>query len=134
MIAQSLKNDLSQQGDCFTIIFAAPVLPGQSEVWRRCLQEMIEARRPEYEESRRRLGISGERVWVAETVNGNVVVIAVAAAQPSQVLAQLATSDHQFDCWYREQILALQGFNITKPLSRAPPELVLDWGVSKNQD
>ncbi|HBY94173.1 MAG TPA: hypothetical protein DEP84_09460 [Chloroflexi bacterium] len=133
MMAQNQKNDLSQQGGCFTIMFAAPILPGRSEVWRRWLQEMIESRRPEYEESRRRLGVSGERVWIAETVNGTVAVIAVVAAQPEQVLAQLATSDRPFDRWYREQLLALQGFDLTKPLSRASPELVLEWRPPENQ-
>jgi hypothetical protein len=112
---------------CFTIVFAAPILPGKSEGWRRWLQEMIEVRRPEYEASRRRLGVSGERVWIAETVNGTVAVIAMVAAQPEQVLVQLATSDRPFDCWYREQLLALQGFDLTKPLSRVSPELVLEW-------
>ena len=118
---------------CFTIVFAAPILPGKSEVWRRLLQEMIEARRPEYEESRQHLGVSGEQVWIAETVNGNVAVIAVVAAQPEQVLVQWANSDRPFDRWYREQLLALQGFDLTKPLSRVSPELVLEWWPSKNQ-
>ena len=134
MMAQNQKNDLSQQRHCFTIIFAAPILPGRSEVWRRWLQELIESRRPEYEESRRHLGVSGERVWIAETVSGDVAVIGVVAAQPSQVLAQLASSDRPFDRWYREQLLALQGFDLTKPLGRASPELVLEWWAPKTED
>jgi hypothetical protein len=132
-MAQNQKKDLSQPGDCFTIIFAAPILPGQSEVCRRLLQEMIEFRRPQYEESRRRLGVRGEQVWIAETGNCNVAVIAVVAAQPERVMIQLATSNLAFDCWYREQLLAWQGFDMTKPLSRASPELVLEWRASKNQ-
>jgi len=125
-MAQTRKNNPRQPGDCFRIIFAAPILPGRSEPWRRFLQEMMELRRPEYEQSRRRLGISGERAWIAETVNGAVAVVAVITAQPEQVLARLARSDLAVDCWYREQVLALQGFDLTKPLSRAAPELVLD--------
>jgi hypothetical protein len=111
----------------FTIVFAAPILPGKSEEWRRWLQEIMELHRPQYEESRRRLGITGERVWIAETANGNVTIIAVVAEHPEQVLIQMATSDLPFDRWYREQLLALQGFDVAKPLTRASPELVLDW-------
>jgi hypothetical protein len=133
MMAQNQKTDLSQQNNGFTVIFAAPILPGRSEAWRRWLQEMIESHHPEYEESRRCLGVSGEWVWIAETGNGHVAVIAMAAAQPEQVLAQLANSERPFDRWYREQLLALQGLDLTKPLSRASPELVLEWRVSKNQ-
>ena len=132
-MAQNRKVELSNETHHFAIIFAAPILPGRSEGWRRFLQEMMESRRPEYEESRLRLGISEERTWIAETVNGNVAVVAVIAAQPQQVLVRLATSDLAVDRWYREQLLALQGFDLTKPLSRASPELVLDWQASNNQ-
>jgi hypothetical protein len=118
--------------NCFTIVFVAPILPGKSEEWRRFLQEMMESRRPEYEESRRRLGISQERAWIAETAHGNVAVVAVVAAQPEQVLARLATSELAVDRWYREQLLALQGFDLAKPLSRASPELVLEWQPSNH--
>lgn len=133
-MTQNQKKNLSQENNHFAIIFAAPILPGQSEGWRRFLQEMMESHRPEYEKSRRRLGVSEERVWIAETANGNVAVVAVIAAQPEQVLARLATSELAVDRWYREQLLALQGFDLTKALSRASPELVLEWRPSKNQD
>jgi len=132
-MARNPKNDLSQKSVQFTIIFAAPILPGRSEGWRRFLQEMIELHRPEYEESRRRLGISDERTWIAETVNGNVAVVAVTAVQPEHVLARLAASELAVDRWYREQLLALQGFDLTKALSRASPELVLEWHASECQ-
>lgn len=124
------KKNLSQTSDHFAIIFAAPILPGRSEEWRRFLQELMELRRPEYEEWRRRLGISQERVWVAETGHSHVAVVTVVAAQPEQVLTRLATSELAVDHWYRAQLLALQGFDLTKPLSRASPELVLEWRPS----
>jgi hypothetical protein len=116
---------------CFTIVLATPILPGKSEQWRRWLQEIMELNRPHYEESRRRLGITSERVWIVETVNGNVAIIAVVAAHPEQVLLQIATSDLPFDRRYREQLLALQGFDLTKVLSRASPKLILEWHASK---
>src|SRR5438128_1013339 len=36
--------------------FASLILPGKQEAWRRFLQEMLEFRQSEHEESRRRLG------------------------------------------------------------------------------
>lgn len=132
-MAHNRKEDLSHEARHFAIIFAAPILPGRSEGWRRFLQELMESRRPEYEESRRRLGITQERTWIAETVNGHVAVVAVVAAQPKQVLARLASSDLAVDCWYREQLLALQGFDLTKPLGRASPELVLEWRAANRE-
>ncbi|MCC7360317.1 MAG: hypothetical protein IT317_12610 [Anaerolineales bacterium] len=112
---------------CFTIIFAAPILPGRSEAWRRWLQEILELHRPAYEASRRRLGMAGERVWIAETANGCVAIIAIAAEHPEQALLEIATSNSPFDRWYREQWLALQGLDLGKTLTGALPELVLEW-------
>lgn len=42
------------------IAFAAPILPGKLEAWMRFTQEMLGARRQDYEASRRRLGITRE--------------------------------------------------------------------------
>ena len=133
-MARNSKKDPGQtSGDPFTIIYAVPILPGRSEGWRRFLQDMMESRRPEYEESRRRLGISQEQIWIAETVNGSVAVVAVTAVQPEHVLARLADSSLAVDRWYREQLLALQGVDLTKPLSRVSPQLVLEWHAPKHR-
>ncbi|MBI1878424.1 MAG: hypothetical protein HYR94_09390 [Chloroflexi bacterium] len=106
-----------------TITLIAPILPGKSEAWRRFAQELMTSRYGEYEELRRRLGITEEQVWLAETLAAAVVVIKIEARQPEQLIDQLASADRPFDRWLREQLLVLQGVDLT----RLYLDLILDW-------
>ena len=59
------------------LAFTLPILPGQEEVVRR-IGEAVSGQgelREAYEESRRRLGISEERVWVQRTPIGQALVV-----------------------------------------------------------
>jgi hypothetical protein len=115
----------------FTVAFVVPILPGKSEVWRRFVQEIMGSRRTEYAESRQRLGITREWAWLIETGRGDVAIVSIETEQPEPVTAHLATSELPFDRWYREQLLALQGFDLTQPPATAPPELILEWSAFK---
>ena len=91
------------------------------------MQEMGGSRREEYEASRRRLGIRAERAWISETRRRTIGIIIIEADHPEQTLADLATSDHPFDRWFREQLLTLQGFDLTRPDPAFLPDLVFAW-------
>ena len=110
-----------------TILIVAPILPGKAEAWRRFMQEMGGARRGEYEASRRRLGIRVERAWISETRRRTIGIIIIEANHLEQALADLATSDHPFDRWFREQLLTLQGLDLTEPDPALLPDLVFAW-------
>jgi hypothetical protein len=51
------------------VAFALPILPGQEDLVRRVGEAVSESGefREEYEESRKRLGIREEKVWVQRT-------------------------------------------------------------------
>jgi hypothetical protein len=51
-------------------LLAWKVPADQEEPWRRFLQELSGSRYEEYAESRRRLGISAESVWLAPKPTG----------------------------------------------------------------
>ena len=109
------------------LLVVAPILPGKAEAWRRFMQEMGESRRREYEASRRRLGIRTERAWISETRRRTIGIILIEADHLEQALAALATSDYPFDCWFREQLLILQGVDLTRPDPALRPDLVFAW-------
>ena len=109
------------------IILVAPVLPGQSEAWRRFVQEMTGLRRHEYEASRRRLGVASEWIWLVEARSGVTAVIAVRAAQPEQIMAGIAASDQPFDHWYCQQLLALLRLDKDQLHANPTPELLWGW-------
>lgn len=114
-------------GPEFTVIWAAPILPGKAEAWRRFMQEIVGEQRPAYEAACRRLNIRAMRGWVTETARGDIGVIAVIAAHPEQVMPTLSQSEAPFDRWFRAELASLQGVDISRPPRLPPSELVLDW-------
>ena len=115
-------------------VLTLPIVAGKVEAWRRFCQEISGSRLPMYEASRRRLGITRERLALVKTAFGSAAVITLEAQDVGQALGQLITSDFPFDCWYREQLQELHGVNLAgyehfaKP---APPpqnqELLFEW-------
>jgi hypothetical protein len=69
------------------------------------LQELSDARREQeeekYVESRRRLGVSAESVWlVPKPFGGGVAVVCLEALDPERALRELAASEAPFDSCY----------------------------------
>ena len=81
-----------------TLLLVWDVSAVQEEPWRRLLQELSSARREEeYMESRRRLGVSAESVWLlAKPSGGGVAVVYLEAEDPERALGELAASEAPF--------------------------------------
>lgn len=127
--------DTPIEDQAFTVIWAAPILPGKAEAWRRFMQALLGDRRQDYEDTCRRLGIQAMRAWITETARGDIGVLAVIAPQPEQVMVELSGSDIAFDRWLRAQLALLQGVDISEPPRIPPSELVLDWsGSAESQE
>jgi hypothetical protein len=116
------------------IVMSNPIAPGKVEAWRRFCQELAGARRQTYEASRRRLGITRERMALVETPSGSAAVTTIDARDVGQALGQIMTSDLPFDRWYRERIQELQGVNqasydqlIERPPLPQDQELLFEW-------
>ena len=104
--------------------FAAPILAGKTDAWKKAVEEMRGARKGDYEESRRRLGVTREVVSLQSTPQGDFVVVFLEAADPSSVIGKYLSSDQPFDRWFAETILkGVHG------LAAAPPatETFVDW-------
>ena len=106
------------------ISFTLPILPGQQEAWRRCLQEMLDVYRTDYEALRHQLGVTRLALWLTETPHGNAVVVQIEAEGLETLLPNLAASDLPLARWLRLQVLALHGLDLTHP-TRMITELVL---------
>jgi hypothetical protein len=107
--------------------FTVPIQPGQEEADQRLFEELRGPRRAEYEAAWRRLGVRTERVWHQSTPQGTVAVVYLELDDPGQLFAGLATSDDPFVVWWREQILAIHGLDLTQPLPGPPNVQIHDW-------
>lgn len=116
------------------IVLTFPILADKVEAWRRFCQELSDSQLQMYLSSRRRLGITHERIALVETTFGATSMTTLEANDVGQALCQIITSILPFDRWYREKILDLHGINLTgyeqfihhEPLQRNQ-ELLFEW-------
>jgi hypothetical protein len=108
-----------------TVCFAAPLLSGMTGTDR---EEMLSCwqgeRGPAHRASRARHGISREAVWIQSTPSGDVAVVLLESTDLGSALQGLATSDDEFDRWFRSHLLAVHGIDLAAGM--ALPEMVLD--------
>jgi hypothetical protein len=118
-----------------TLLLAWEVSADREEPWRRLVQELSYARREdEYVQSRRRLGVSAESVWlVPKPSGGGVAVVCLEALDPERVLSELAASEEQFDSWYSRAMRKLFGFDLARLAPAGSSELLFAWRDDRGQ-
>jgi hypothetical protein len=116
------------------IVLTIQIMTGKVEAWRRFCQELTGARSAMYEASRRRLGVTRERMALVETPFGSSAVTTLEARDIVRALTEIMTSVLPFDRWYLERAEELYGFNLTgytqfakPPLDPQSQELLFEW-------
>ena len=115
-----------------SLLLACELSAGQEEPWRRLMQELSDAgckENKEFAESRRRLGISVEAVWLVpiKPSGGGLTVVYLEADNPERVLRELAASDAPFDSAYSTQMRKLFGLDPARLGRAASGELLYAW-------
>ena len=121
------------------IILTFPILTDKVEAWRRFCQEISGARLQLYLASRRRFGITGERMALVETPFGATAVTTLEAPHVDRALGQVIASSHSFDVWYRERLQELHGITLSgyEQFSQATEtpdnqELLFEWTIDSS--
>jgi hypothetical protein len=116
------------------IVLTFPILTSKVEAWRRFCQELSGSRRLPYEASRKRMGITRERLVLVETAFGAMAVTTLEAPDVDHALGQIIASEIPFDVWYRERFQNLHGINVAGYEQFAQPtplpdnqELLFEW-------
>ena len=115
------------------LLLTCDISAEQEEPWRRLLQELSDAGRKEvkeeYAQSRRRLGISVESVWLGPTKprGGGMAVVYLEAEDTERVLRELASSDAPFDSFYSGRMRKLLGLDLARLGRAASGELLFAW-------
>ena len=98
-----------------SLLLAWDVPPDLEEPWRRFLQELSSSRYEEYSQSRRRLGVSTESVWLAPNPSGGgVAIVYLESENPEQALRELAASDAPFDSCYGTAMRRFFGMDLAR--------------------
>jgi len=110
------------------LVLVWDVPPDQEEPWRRFLQELSASRYEQYAQSRRRLGILTESVWLApKPSGGGVAIVYLKADNPERELRELAAADAPFERWYGREMRRLFGFDLARLERVASGELLFAW-------
>ena len=116
------------------LVLTLPIAPGKVEAWRRFCQELRGSQRQEYEASRRRLGVTRERLALVENPFGSTSVTTLEAPNVNWTVSEMIASDRAFERWYRERLQDLHGVNLAsyqkfaRPVPSADPqELLFEW-------
>ena len=118
------------------IVLTFPILAGKVEAWRRFCQELSDSQLQMYLSSRRRLGITHERMELMESAYGATAATTLEASDMAQALGQIFTSNLPFDVWYRKRLQELHGVNLagheqfaqTQPLPENQ-EVYFEWAL-----
>ena len=110
-----------------TIAFAAPLLAGMTQVDRDVMASFQEGeRKSDYEDARRRAGITRERVWIQTTPGGDMAIVYLEADDLEAAFTVLGKSDEPFDQWFRDHVQRVHGFSLADEFH--VPEQILDFG------
>jgi hypothetical protein len=109
------------------IAFALPVLPGQEGLVRNLGEDVTGDLREKYDESRKRLGISEEKVWIQRTPIGQSIVVYWETEDPQRTLREIASAQDEVDQRFRQLVEdAAPAIDLSQenPLSN---ELLFEW-------
>ena len=102
-----------------------PVLPGKDA---RDIATEMKSRPREYEQSRRRLGITMERAYLQHTPMGDFVTAYIEAeGDVLEKFGKLATSDLDIDRYFVKAVKEIHGADLTQPMPGPLPETVAAW-------
>lgn len=108
------------------IAFAVPIYPGATGEYRRFIKELQTARREEYVEARRNMGIKKVMLWVQHAPQGELLITYYECEDVDRMVEGLSSSERPFDVWFREQVKKFHGVALEKGPGGSPPELILE--------
>ena len=110
-----------------TIVFSLPIAAGQTEAFRTAHRRFAVDRRPEFEASRRRLGVTAERGFLQHMPAGDLAIVLFEVEDPARMFAGVGGSDEPLDADFRAYLLQVFGLDVTRPPPSPPAEAVFDW-------
>lgn len=107
---------------------ALPVLPGKREMAKEFARIATIDRRRELEASERRLGIEKECLFLQQTPQGDLFLVYFEAADPMRASQQFGASKDSFDQWFKDQVKAITGVDLSQPPPGPLPEAIGTYG------
>jgi hypothetical protein len=109
-----------------SVAIAFPILPGQADAARAFAQQLMGPRRAEFTAAEKRFGFTRPSWYLQPTPAGVQLIAYLEGDDLLRSFQQFAAAQDPFDVWYREQVHALSGLDMSQP-PPGLPEQILDW-------
>lgn len=116
-----------------TIVFSIPIAAEKTALFSKAHTLFVIERREEFEASRHRLGITAEQGFLQRTPNGDVAIVVFDVADPTRMLAGIATSSEPIDVDFRQYLQDVFGLDLTHGPIPEVPEQVFCWQLDDSQ-
>jgi hypothetical protein len=117
-----------------SLAFVFLLTPGKTEEWRDWGEEILGLRRSEYQALRHRLGLTAQRIYLQQTLQGDVAIIYLEGGDLQRAFQELRTSKDPFVVWFRQRAKdLLNGLDLTQISPGSLSKLVFD-GQSIEED
>jgi hypothetical protein len=107
-------------------VIALPIPPGKTEAVRRLTEECLGSRKADYDDLMRRGGYAEEAYWLQPDPAQGDRLLVVSSRDHADFLQIMANPQTAFDRWYRDQLQAIFGPEVTVP-AEASNELLGTW-------
>jgi hypothetical protein len=100
---------------------AVPLKPGKTDAWSAWTDELKGPRKTDFEDMNSRHGLTTHATWLQQAPDGSQMVIVVLDGPGAATFMQkLATSDHEFDAWFRSNVEDVHPMDFSAPPPPAP--------------
>jgi hypothetical protein len=114
------------------ICLVLPILPGKTESARDFQRELDGPRKPAYDTSERRIGITREVWFIAATPAGEQLVAYMESPDFNKALGMFVESRDGFDMWFKERLADATGVDLNDPPEMKLPELVSSYEMESS--
>ncbi|MGA9159617.1 MAG: hypothetical protein WB297_01960 [Actinomycetota bacterium] len=95
---------------------AIPIKPGKLETWTSWCDELTGPRKVEFDDMNQRHGLTTHASWHQANPDGSdLAVVVIDGPGASGFLGKIATSDNEFDAWFRSQIEDVHPMDFSAP-------------------
>jgi len=94
------------------------------------MRELEESRKPDYDRSERRIGITKEVWYLAGIESGDALVAYMETEDFAAALKLFLESQDEFDLWFKERLADATGVDLNDPPEMSLPELLSSYSAT----
>ena len=111
------------------ICLVVPISPSKTEDARDFMRELDGKRKPDYDRSEQRIGITKEVWYLAHTPGGDQLVAYMESRDFGRALSLFSESQDEFDLWFKRRLADATGLDLNTPPPGRLPELLSSYSA-----